>query len=745
MAMTERPGAASALYEAASTWRDEPVPRTYAYVADHPELQGKKSIVLKLAYREYLVRTQAGETLIPSTFCDHFPAFRRSLLRLINLHSWVHQKPQLAKTLEGVTWPKSDASFLGFDVIDEIGRGAFARVYLATQPDLGNRHVVLKVGPGGSSEARTLGRLIHPNIVPVYSVTHDRESQLTAICMPYLGEATLSDVLDNGALGSKMPQRATAILAVARRLARLDAIPDSAAVADLRLVRSDYIGGVVHLGVQLSEALDHAHRRGILHRDLKPSNILLAPSGRPMLLDFNLSSDAERDAVRLGGTLPYMSPEQLRVTVLRPNPEAPADARWDVFALGVIMYELLAGRLPFGDASMEELPEKSARRILDLQQRGCPALRGFNPTVPRGLARLVQQCLEVDPAWRPASAEQLATLLRKHLLPAARLQRWVRRRRLLVAAVGGAFALAGGAGVGWAATRPPLGVRKYRMGVEAFEAGKHAAAVEYFVQARDDQPRSFQVPMALGQARSSCGQYFLATRELRDALKQLKILWNSSLENPQLAEWQPEIIRCLGVTASWLTYTFARISTWTPTEYYAKMAIDQFAVHSVDIWNNRGLRALRANYLARALTYCSTAIHLDANCQPAYYNRAIACFEYCVGNKSRIAEYGPPAVADIEKAIQLGPSDGGLYQKAAEIHALCSSAPGKADRVHACIIHALDAGAPRGDVIDDVLLKPFLTQTIRDHRKTAKQPSQETDRLVVPHVHFPRMTVDTLL
>lgn len=246
--------------------------------------------------------------------------------------------------------------------------------------------------------------------------------------MPYLGEATLSDVLDTASLGSRMPCQATTILAIARRFTRLNVIPEAAAVADLRLVRSDYIGGVVHLMAQLSAALDHAHRRGILHRDLKPSNILLAPSGHPMLLDFNLASDTERDAVRLGGTLPYMSPEQLRATVLQPDPDAPADARWDIFSLGVIMYELLTGRLPFGEAATEELPEKSARMILAFQHRGCPALRSFNSAVPRTApmlfsstpsvsllttrapARTLSRALPTGPCWRNMARAPLPIL-----------------------------------------------------------------------------------------------------------------------------------------------------------------------------------------------------------------------------------------------------------------------------------------------------------------------------------------------
>ncbi len=116
------------------------------------------------------------------------------------------------------------------------------------------------------------------------------------------------------------------------------------------MTRGLYVDGIVHPGVQLAEALAYTHSQGILYRDLKPSNVLLAPSGKPMLLDFNLSCDVQFDVNRVGGTLPYMPPEQIRDVRMPPaDGRLTGDPRSDVFSLGVILYELLAGRLPFGD------------------------------------------------------------------------------------------------------------------------------------------------------------------------------------------------------------------------------------------------------------------------------------------------------------------------------------------------------------------------------------------------------------
>src|SRR5207247_8782205 len=104
------------------------------------------------------------------------------------------------------------------------------------------------------------------------------------------------------------------------------------------------------LGSCLADGLAHAHERGILHRDLKPANVLLTDEGQPMLLDFNLAEDTKlrgsAAAALLGGTLPYMAPEHLEAFQ---NGKREVDPRSDVYALGILLYELLAGRFPFAN------------------------------------------------------------------------------------------------------------------------------------------------------------------------------------------------------------------------------------------------------------------------------------------------------------------------------------------------------------------------------------------------------------
>src|SRR5262249_55620958 len=141
------------------------------------------------------------------------------------------------------------------------------------------------------------------------------------------------------------PARAALFLGVARSSLAEGQSPEA---PDPLLSRATYAEGVMHLGAQIADGLAYLHERGVCHRDLKPSNVLLSPAGRPLLLDFNLSADAAAVPAHLGGTVPYMAPEQLEAFLARrPAGAARLDARADLFSLGVILYELLTGRHPF--------------------------------------------------------------------------------------------------------------------------------------------------------------------------------------------------------------------------------------------------------------------------------------------------------------------------------------------------------------------------------------------------------------
>jgi tetratricopeptide (TPR) repeat protein len=241
--------------------------------------------------------------------------------------------------------------------------------------------------------------------------------------------------------------------------------------------------------------LQHAHQRGVLHRDIKPQNILLGFDGQPMLLDFNLAHDdrSARAEASLGGTLAYMAPEHLRAVAARdPALARKVDHRSDIYSLGMVLYEMLAGRRPF-ECSLSNTPLPVLLEGMALERgRAAPSVRQARPDVPWGVESILRRCLAPDPDKRYQHAEHLAEDLRRfvaddplrhapELSPAECGRKWVRRHPRLSssAAVFGAAALllllAGCALSGvrgrLADTRDQLQVARARDRQKAYEEG----------------------------------------------------------------------------------------------------------------------------------------------------------------------------------------------------------------------------------------------------------------------------------
>ncbi|HET7295869.1 MAG TPA: protein kinase, partial [Gemmatimonadales bacterium] len=163
---------------------------------------------------------------------------------------------------------------------------------------------------------------------------------------------------------------------------------------------------VLDLGAAIADALENAHRHGVLHRDLKPGNVMLTADGQPKILDFGLAvliaggkaTGRMTDSGAVVGSLPYMSPEQL-------FGEAD-DVRTDVYALGVMLFEMLTGQRPF----VKSRPEALMFAIIN---NAAPAARSLRADVPVELDRLIAECLDKDPAKRPAAAAVVGEALRR--------------------------------------------------------------------------------------------------------------------------------------------------------------------------------------------------------------------------------------------------------------------------------------------------------------------------------------------
>jgi serine/threonine protein kinase/tetratricopeptide (TPR) repeat protein len=290
----------------------------------------------------------------------------------------------------------------GFLLVAELGRGAFGRAYLGRQQSLAGRFVVLKFSPVEFvTEAHTLARLQHTNIVPLFSV--HAVGPLVALCMPYFPGPTLAAVLHELKKETQLPDSGRWLVG---RLGLAEEV-----AGRQQLAQGTYVEACLRLAAGLADGLAHAHERGIVHRDIKPANVLLTAEGVPMLLDFNLARDAGRDRADLaGGTLPYMAPETLEA--LAEN-RLEADPRQDVFALGVVLYELLTGQFPFPPR-----PGATAAVLRELiADRKAPTAdpREGNPALTPAVAAIVRRCLAADPARRYPSARALHDDLTRHL------------------------------------------------------------------------------------------------------------------------------------------------------------------------------------------------------------------------------------------------------------------------------------------------------------------------------------------
>jgi TolB-like protein/tetratricopeptide (TPR) repeat protein len=271
-----------------------------------------------------------------------------------------------------------------YEIVAPLGAGGMGEVYRARDTRLG-REVALKVLPEAFArdadrlarferEARTVAGLNHPNIVVLYSVEEDRGVRF--LTMELVEGQSLAQLVSPG--GLPVPR-------------------------------------VLELGIALAEALAAAHERGVVHRDLKPANVMVTREGRVKVLDFGLakleSSEPGLGATQAAtmaaplstpgqvvGTVPYMAPEQIRGDAV--------DARTDLFALGVMLYELASGRRPFTGASSADV---SSAILRDTPE----PLASVRADLPADLDRIVGRCLEKAPRVRFQTAVDLGSELRR--------------------------------------------------------------------------------------------------------------------------------------------------------------------------------------------------------------------------------------------------------------------------------------------------------------------------------------------
>ncbi|CAN5855104.1 hypothetical protein BH23PLA1_BH23PLA1_31130 [soil metagenome] len=392
----------------------------------HP---GDDESLVQLIYHEYCLAVSSGRQPDPAVFLRRFPALRFRLDRLFDLYHALPHSQQRGPTDRDdgpLDLPEVGDEIGPYRLIRELGRGGFARVYLAEQSDLEDRLVVVKITTRPTPEPWLLARTPHTHIVSVLREATTAEG-LQILCMPFLGGATLAEVLAERADPDR--RKASTGLDLLADLDRTAAPEYPSARLDRPareiLASLSYPKAIAWIVARLAEALDHAQDKDVTHGDLKPSNILLAADGQPMLLDFNLSTDwreviedpqgqpgsgSSQDA---GGTLAYMAPERLE-NLANPELARPSDRldrhRADIYALGLVLREAITGAPPW----VPENRPRSARKLAELlaQERKkhySAAQKAPNENlIPTSLRPILDRCLTPKPSDRYRSARELA-------------------------------------------------------------------------------------------------------------------------------------------------------------------------------------------------------------------------------------------------------------------------------------------------------------------------------------------------
>jgi serine/threonine protein kinase/WD40 repeat protein/Flp pilus assembly protein TadD len=423
---------------------------------------------------EFIARHRRGEGPSVSEYAERYPEHAARIKQLFPMLLAMEEaggdasvSATLAPAPLGGEWagPRLDRVG-GYRLLREIGRGGMGIVYEAEQVALG-RHVALKVLPlhaarDGSGlerfrlEARAAARLHHTNIVPVYEVGQDGDAYFYA--MQYIVGQPLDQVLDEvrklrEASGGVDPRRDDGAAVAHSLLAGLPAPPPSGAAptapapsvtlpgragaTEDRSARRAYYRSVARVGAQVAQALDYAHKEGVIHRDVKPSNLLLDADGRVWVTDFGLAKTDGTALTQTGdivGTVRYMAPERFNGW---------SDPRSDIYSLGLTLYEMLALRPAYDESEQMKLMQQV------LNHDPAP-LRRLDPQLPRDLETIIAKATDREPSRRYQTAAEFGAdlqrflddrpILARRIGPGERAWRWARRNPALAAATALTFA-----------------------------------------------------------------------------------------------------------------------------------------------------------------------------------------------------------------------------------------------------------------------------------------------------------------
>ncbi len=511
----------------ASAWRQGETVAAEEWLRRYPQFSKQPEAAIRLVYEEYCLRQELGLCADPREFLQRFPQWAEELSILLDCHRLL-RTPSVAPII-----PNARDRLGGFLLVAELGCGADGTVFLAKQEELADRPVVLKVTTSRLRETQSLARLQHTHIIPLHAVYDFPKRGLQAMCMPYLGGATLDKVLIKLRHVPRAKRTGLSIVHALDEAQPSDrALPRGGKYVRDWLSKASYADAVCYLGACLGDGLQFAHEHDLLHLDVKPSNVLLAADGQPLLLDFHLAIPPVRvgqtTVDHFGGTPGFMSPEQERVasalTWGQPIREG-VDARSDVYSLGKLLTTLLTDEGP-GKAESGYVP--------------------VSVGVSVGLQDILRKATDAKPERRYASASLLATDLRLHLahrpLKGVRnrsvfelWRKWHQRRPNAALWMGLFLALvAGGLFLGFAFWERHREIHADLLeGRERYSRREFAEAMQIYRrgQARADSLAGLAGSRSLFDGPLHEAQQALAAKHLHEVAEQVRFLSGAPLES----------------------------------------------------------------------------------------------------------------------------------------------------------------------------------------------------------------------
>ena len=407
-------------------WQEFHLPkRLVEYCEEIPDLK-LTEMPVELVYEEYFCRQRAEGTVTIRDYYTDFPHHADALkqLALNSPHETLIRDPLGESHFRDI---QPGEQIDDFDLLVRLGEGAFASVFLARQLSM-QRLVAVKVSANRGTEPQTLAQLDHDYIVRVYDQRIIKDPPLRLLYMQYLPGGTLSGVVKR--VQKIEPAKRTGQLlldVIDRTLEKKGESSPTDSTLRKELKTRDWPEVVAWIGIRLAKALGYASGMGVLHRDLKPANVLLTAEGIPKLADFNISFNRQVSgadaAAYFGGSLAYMSPEQLKACLKDGSFSVDdLDVRADLFSLGVVLWELLTGERPFLDKTTLRLDPASINQMVQARQNGVTEeIRAEKLSCsPPGMIRILAQCLEPDRNKRWQSSDEIVRQLETCLEPRAR-------------------------------------------------------------------------------------------------------------------------------------------------------------------------------------------------------------------------------------------------------------------------------------------------------------------------------------